>query len=167
MRHTTLLFSVLLIGALVFLPAACGARHLSSGADKKAAVEPDAAVANGPVLTKKSIVALSFVTDEPKEDNTPQIRVVISITNEIGASTPRNVGVFDGSCEQVEIPNSALGAKCWWKNKGVLLKFVSRHGQLYVLRAWMEVGLDEVEYDEVQRFELPKGAAIEFATPTS
>lgn len=112
-----------------------------------------------PVVASVLVVSMEF---EQQASEPPTTQVSLIETNETGASTRHNLGVFDGECKDVTTdvrrsePKVLLAFHCkpFENQRGVLVHIVARRSQLILLRAWL--GSTKPTFDEFDQIgELP------------
>lgn len=147
------------LSLVLALSVACGGSR-SVGETKPMSPEPKVvAAAKNDDATAVLHIALEM---ELRKSQPPTTQIDIVETNETGANTRHNLGVFDGECRDATVdvrstdPEVFLAFHCtpFESQRGVLVHVLHRRGRLVLLRAWL--GATKPTFDEFDQIgELP------------
>lgn len=146
-----------LLAAACLAVAGCGGGKKDTSKPKK---NDTKSVDAGLVAVKATAVGWVFEAQEHTEP--AKTKVLLSKSDETGATDHTDVGTFVGSCQNVaaEGDDVVVAAQCKAGDKGVKLHVVHRRDELIVLRAYLEEEGDELSFDVIKRVKVPIGAVV-------
>lgn len=150
----------ILLASLCLGAFACGGSR-SVGKDSKKPTGEEPKTELPPTESATALLHIALEMDVLKTEP-PTTRVTIVETNETGANTRHDQGVFDGECRDATVdvrstePEVFLAFHCqpFEEQRGVLVHILHRQGRLVLLRAWL--GSSKPTFDEFDQIgELP------------
>ena len=152
--------SALRLSVLLALIVGCGGSRTVAGPGSE---EPGSPAKSSPGETDDATAVLHLGLEmDVLQSTPPTTQIDIVETNETGANTRHNLGVFDGECRDATVdvratdPDVFLAFHCqpFAGQRGVLVHILHRRGQLVLLRAWL--GATKPTFDEFDQIgELP------------
>lgn len=144
--------STLALSILLALSLACGGSRTVAGEGSE---EPGKGAKPAPAPNDDATAVLHISLEMAAlKSKPPTTQIDIVETNETGANTRHNLGVFDGECKDATVdvrstdPEVFLAFHCqpFEGQRGVLVHILRRRGQLVLLRAWL--GATKPTFDE-------------------